>query len=199
MKTFIIISLVVFFILLATQVAISYTTENKTEQQQYRIISSEGAFEIRYYPEAVLASVSMNGSYGSSTGSGFQQLAGYIFGGNETEQKIAMTAPVRMQQNENNFQMSFVMPADIPMDSLPEPLNPGVAIHQSQPVYTASITFGGYTNEKIIGQMQDKLSEILAEKDIRHTGNFEVLGYNPPYQVVNRRNEVIVELVGYSE
>jgi len=32
---------------------------------------------------------------------------------------------------------------------------------------------------------------------LENTGNFEYLGYNPPYQMVNRRNEVIVELVNF--
>jgi hypothetical protein len=37
------------------------------------------------------------------------------------------------------------------------------------------------------------------EKGIQHTGEFTYLGYNPPYQAVNRRNEVIVTLVNYPD
>jgi hypothetical protein len=95
--------------------------------------------------------------------------------------------------------MSFVMPSEIPMDSLPKPLNSNINIYQSKPVYAASITFGGFANEKVIKQMEEKLNTILAEKGIKHTSNFEILGYNPPYQVINRRNEIIVELIDFTK
>jgi len=40
---------------------------------------------------------------------------------------------------------------------------------------------------------------MLKENDIKHTGRFSVLGYNPPYEFLFRRNEVIVELETISE
>eukprot|EP01036_Dinobryon_divergens_P000096 gene96-111_t len=40
----------------------------------------------------------------------FNQLAGYIFGGNQPQQKMAMTTPVIFQES-NSRKMSFVMPS----------------------------------------------------------------------------------------
>jgi hypothetical protein len=37
----------------------------------------------------------------------------------------------------------------------------------------------------------------LAKAKIAHTNAFTFLGYNPPFEVVNRRNEVVVELTDY--
>ena len=38
----------------------------------------------------------------------------------------------------------------------------------------------------------DKAS--LDSKGIKHKGNFSYLGYNPPFQLINRTNEVVVEI-----
>ena len=84
-------------------------TKAKTEPQKFETIYKDGNFEIRFYPEAVLASVTMNASYDDSRNSGFRILAGYIFGGNSENQKIAMTSPVRMSSTEQKSTMSFVL------------------------------------------------------------------------------------------
>ena len=66
-----------------------------TEKQKYRLVKSEKEFEIRYYPAATLATVFTSAkSYREIASPGFRKLAGFIFGGNETNTKISMTAPV---------------------------------------------------------------------------------------------------------
>ena len=39
-----------------------------------------------------------------------------------------------------------------------------------------------------------KLGELLDEENIEHYGVYSFLGYNPPFEVFNRRNEITVEL-----
>ena len=53
-------------------------------------------------------------------------------------------------------------------------------------------------NEKI-ARYRLALEEMLKKNAIKHTGRFSVLGYNPPYEFLFRRNEVIVELETISE
>jgi hypothetical protein len=38
----------------------------------------------------------------------------------------------------------------------------------------------------------EKLQKLLKENGITPHGNYRFLGYNPPYQFVGRRNEIIV-------
>jgi hypothetical protein len=192
--TIVIVTLIVLIILIT---GIYTLTKAKTETQKYEVLYTKENFEIRFYPEAILATVEMNGSYDNSRNSGFQVLAGYIFGGNEENSQIAMTSPVRMSGNEKLNTMSFVLPSEMEFDKLPVPKNKNVKLHKSKPIYTASVRFGGYANEADIAKHREKLAEILKQLNLQHTGSFEFLGYNPPFQPVNRRNEVQVEIIDF--
>lgn len=192
MKTTILILIIVSIIILL--IGFNSKANSKTESQKYEMIYKKGDFEIRFYPVATMASVSMKGDYDNMRNSGFRVLAGYIFGDNEQNTKIAMTSPVRMSSNEVVNTMSFVMPSEMELKSLPDPGNSEIRLHQSEPKYAASIRYGGYTNTNEINVQKAKLIEILTELKIEYDDNFEYLGYNPPYQMVKRRNEVLVEL-----
>ena len=51
--------------------------------------------EIRRYPALVLAQTQLpTNTYDENSNMGFRRVAGYIFGGNDSGQKIAMTSPV---------------------------------------------------------------------------------------------------------
>lgn len=172
-------------------------TKAKTETQKYTTVYKQDDFEIRFYPVSIYASVKMKGTYDEMRNSGFRVLAGYIFGGNEKEMSIAMTSPVRMSGADEESSMSFIMPSGFGMETLPKPINENIILHESMPVYTASVTFGGFANNKEIEAKKAILSKILKELNLTNTDNFEYLGYNPPYQMLNRRNEIQVELTNF--
>lgn len=193
MKTILIIVLGILSVAIFVQAYVVQSTED-TEQQAYEVIETEGQFEIRYYPSAVMASVHVAGDYGSSSGNGFRILAGYIFGSNSEEQKIAMTAPVHMQDGPDGYQMSFVMPAGFDTTNLPLPDNGQIRIHNSAPAYTATVRFDGFANDEKIEAHKKELVKYLDGKGLSYSEPFVYLGYNPPYQVVDRRNEVMVKI-----
>ena len=162
-------------------------------EQPYKVIKSLSDAEIRFYPPAVMATViSAANSYKEVGSKGFRQLANYIFGGNENNTKIAMTAPVRMQLSNKGSSMSFVMPPDMPLQQLPKPNQSGIKFENTPAEYVAAIRFGGYASDSDIQNYSKKLSDILAKNNITHQGNFRFLGYDAPYKFFGRRNEVIV-------
>lgn len=175
--------------ILSTQLYISMATETQT----YNVIRSGKDFEIRFYPQATIASITTVATNYSALGnSGFKKLAGYIFGGNSGKQKIAMTSPVYMQVNDSASTMSFVMPAQFNKDSLPLPNDSTVSIETTSDEYVAAIRFGGFANEKRIREYTTKLENALKANKITYHGFFRLLAYNPPYQLFGRRNEIIV-------
>ncbi len=169
----------------------------QTEHQKYEVIRKyQEGVEIRYYPPAIHAKVYMNAqSYREISSPGFNTLAGYIFGGNDNNRKIAMTAPVHMEFGDERASMSFVMPSAYDMEELPNPNNPAVKLEESKPEHIAAIRFGGYANEEKIQGYSEKLRDFLVRNNIEYKGNFRYLGYNSPYKVINRRNEIVVQVV----
>jgi len=166
---------------------------NKTEEQKYSVVRKYDDFEIRFYPSATIATISSNAkSYRDLSGPGFQKLAGYIFGGNESKIKISMTSPVQMDINDSVSTMSFVMPSAYTMENLPKPNDPGVQIRNTPEEYVAVIRFGGYASDEDLKFYSEKLKNLLKVNGITSFGNYRFLGYNAPFQFINRRNEIIV-------
>ncbi len=194
MKSVLIISVVILLVLIVLQ---SYTVmaSNKTEEQKYRVVSRDKGVEIRFYPAATLATVYSGAkNYQELSGPGFRRLAGYIFGGNESSTQISMTSPVHMEINDTVSAMSFVMPSGYNPDNLPKPNDPNLVIQQTRDEYIAAIRFGGYASTTDIEKYSEKLRKILDDQGIKTNGSIRYLGYNPPYQVIGRKNEVIVSI-----
>ncbi len=192
MKSMWIVLIVLTVVFIAFQSFMSISNSN-IEKQQYRVVKAEKGFELRYYPPATFATVKSSAkSYRELSGSGFRKIAGYIFGDNESSTKIAMTSPVHMDINEKESSMSFVMPSNYDVKSLPKPNDARVEIHQTPGEYAAVIEFGGFANDASIRKHAEELKQLLDQKGIKTIGNFRYLGYNPPYQIIARKNEIVV-------
>ncbi|HMA06340.1 MAG TPA: heme-binding protein, partial [Ramlibacter sp.] len=71
-----------------------YSEANAIEEPRFTVISQQQGFEIRDYAPYIVAEVVVPGPADEAGNTGFRILAGYIFGQNKGERKIAMTAPV---------------------------------------------------------------------------------------------------------
>ena len=168
---------------------------NKTEEQKYSLVRKYNDFEIRFYPSATIATINSNAkTYRELSGPGFRKLAGYIFGGNEANTKISMTSPVQMDINDSVSTISFVMPSAYKKENLPKPNDPNVQIKNTADEYVAVIRFGGYASDEDLKSYSEKLQNLLKENEITSFGNYRFLGYNPPFQFIGRRNEIIVSV-----
>ncbi len=198
MKYLIITTVVLAAIFIAFQVY-SMSSNKGIETYAYEVLESRDQFEIRQYEAANFSYVTMpNTGYKNVSGQGFRSLAGYIFGGNEKGESIAMTTPVAMNMDDS-VTMMFMIPSKYEINELPKPNNSEVAFKSEPAKVVAAIRFGGWTNDEKIEKYKAELTKALADAGIQHTGKFQYLGYNPPYEVLNRRNEIIVELVDYSK
>jgi hypothetical protein len=194
MKSFIIITVIVLTLVILFQ-SFTIMSTKKTEIQKYTVVLKEKDFEIRFYPSTTVATVNSNAkTYKELSGPGFRKLAGYIFGGNEGNTNISMTSPVHMTINDSVSSMSFVMPESYSQENLPKPNDPNVMIQKTPDEYVAVLQFDGFASDKDLKFYSEKLNNILSEKGITSYGNSRYLGYNPPYQLINRRNEIIVSV-----
>ncbi len=199
MKVFLIITGILLGLFVVFQIYTAMSSK-KTETQVYKVIRVEQNFEIRYYPAATMAMMASNAtSYRDLGSSGFSKLAKYIFGGNSEKKQIAMTSPVHMDIGDTSSTMAFVLPAGYTPDNLPKPNDAGISIVTSVPEYVAAIQFGGFASTERINAHKVQLERLLKEKGLSYYGNFRFLGYNPPFQLFGRRNEIIVSLNGIQD
>ena len=174
-------------------------TQSKIETYPYQVEQEYDEFEIRKYEATLFTSVKVPSSdYKKSSGQGFSILAGYIFGQNEQQEKIAMTAPVAMTL-EDSMTMMFMVPKERKKANLPEPDDKQIKFTEVPAKRVAAIGFGGWANDEKIKKYKAKLIAALEAEGIEHTDRFYFLGYNAPFEVFNRKNEVIVDLPWWYE
>ena len=167
------------------------------EEPAYRTVLKDGAFEIRDYPALVVAETTATGSQWEAGGQGFRALAGYIFGGNRNQRKIAMTAPVGMTQTGGEWVVRFTMPRGYALDTLPKPDNARVALREAPPTRFAVLGFSGLAREGTVADRKAELSAWIAKRQLRPTGPATLAQYNPPWTLwFLRRNEVMVPVEG---
>ena len=193
-KTFFISGIVLLLLIGLVMVLFSFKTGN-IETPQYKVIKNIGEVEIRQYPEMVVAQTTLyDTAMDKSMNNGFRTIAGYIFGGNDSNQKIAMTAPVVMKMGDTAT-MYFVMPKQYKKDELPKPSSNKVKILEEGEKTLAVITYSGFSSAEKVETYRQKLTSILSQHNIKTVGSFMYIGFNAPWDIVNRRNEVAVEVV----
>ena len=177
----------VFILLVAMAMA---TQAIAIEEPVYQVEKAWEAeqIEIRAYAPRVMAVTGMD----EDTDGGFRVLAGYIFGGNAEEEKIAMTAPVQ-QSMAGEKEMAFMMPAEYALEDLPQPEDQRVSFREA-PAYTAAvIQFSGWASADKADENWQQLRQFLIAEGIDITGEPTLNQYNPPWTLpFMRRNEIIV-------
>lgn len=161
-----------------------------TETPDYKVLSQDGSFEVREYPALTLVR--------TASGDGdFMRLFRYISGGNEAEQKIAMTAPVLMKHEGEKTGMSFIVPKEVAAKAVPEPKDPAVMMDSLPAGQFAVYRYSGGRNEKNEQEALGELRAWIGKKGLEVTGEPLFGYYDPPWiPPFMRRNEVMLRIVG---
>ena len=172
-------SIIIVTVTLLAVVAISAAFMRKsirdTETQPYAILKKYDAFEVRKYDAALYTSVNLNtDTYDKTSGTGFRVLAGYIFGGNEENKKIAMTSPVSMEIDDTS-KMSFLVPAGLNMEDMPKPTNNDIYFEKKEakiiepPVgVRTEISWWKFERQQSLQQVTDDLRRLRGRQSGQH-------------------------------
>ena len=129
------------------------------EEPRWALLEQLDEVEIRHYDARVQAITRMDAN--TSDNSAFRRLAGYIFGGNATEQKIAMTAPVETTLEDADRAMTFNMPAEFGLTELPLPDSDDVTLEAVPAVTVAVLRFSGRATDRKVAQITESLMDSL--------------------------------------
>jgi Na+-transporting methylmalonyl-CoA/oxaloacetate decarboxylase gamma subunit len=187
------ISLTIVVVAVIGLLIVSFTSKN-IETPKYKVIKNYDEVEVRLYPKMVVAKTNLaDKSFDNQGSNGFRTIAGYIFGGNEKNEKIAMTAPVVMNMGDS-ASMYFVMPKSYEKEELPTPNSKNVQIVEVAEKTLAVITYGGFSSDEKIEKHRKQLEQILQKNKLKTKGAYMYMGYNAPWDIINRKNEVAIEL-----
>ena len=193
MNKWLISVLVIAAVFLVFQLVVSMTTSD-IETPKYKVLKKYPRFELREYESMMLATTNLGvASYDEKASEGFRTIASYIFGKNKSNEKIAMTAPV-IYHADSTSTLSFVVPRSKTEESMPVPIDQNLTFVVQAPKLLAVLDFGGFVNdEKLVLRMTELKKAVLKEGfQIKGKGYF--FGYNPPWQLIGRKNEVAFEL-----
>ncbi len=190
-------------------VAYSYLSVRGIEHPKYAVLKKHGGYEIRDYDPFLAAEVIVEGTQKESLSRGFKILFDYISGKSrrqesvrmtapvtqqpeETAGPIAMTAPVMQEQREGSSRVSFMMPAEYTLETLPVPADSSVRIVQKEGIKAAVLKFAGYATEERVMKKEARLRELLEKDGHRILSSVQLALYNPPWTPpFMRRNEVM--------
>ena len=175
---------------------------NAIEQPKFEVVGQIGDVEIRKYPSQLVARTLVSGEFSEVSNQGFRVLAGYIFGGNVEEQKIAMTAPVSLKPDsatalQPQYWVTFNMPEEYAREELPEPDDSRVNITEVPERYLAVLRYKGNWSEARYRQHESALLSQLTQASAWQTqGATSWARYNAPFTPwFMRTNEVAIEVV----
>lgn len=187
-----ILIIIIAVLIIAATLFLAFVKNNET--YNYTVLKKYDDFEVRSYDAALFTSVEMDsGSYKDVSTKGFRILAGYIFGNNDKEEKIAMTTPVTMDLKDTMI-MRFMVPSNYKKEELPKPTDTSIIIEEMPARVVAAIRFSGWADDEKIEKHRLELVNALKNEGLEYQGGFTFMGYNAPFDPVNRRNEVMVEL-----
>ena len=182
---------------------------SNVEHPQYKVVSADKNIEVREYAPMIIAEVSIPGEREKAIGDGFRVLADYIFGNNTAQQDIAMTAPRQQQASENiamtapvqqqqvgqSWKVSFVMPSQYSMQTLPTPNDGRVKLVEVEPKRFIVIRFSGSNSSANIAEHEQKLLQYVLNNQVEPLAPPKYAFYNPPWTLpFLKRNEVMIEI-----
>ena len=167
------------------------------ETPKYNLLEKEGKFELRVYNSFVVARTRVKNDYREATVAGFRKVANYIFGGNERQLSIAMTAPVisNVPNEQGVYNIVFVMPREHTLSSLPVPNDSQAKLEDHDLGKTAVVRFGGWATKSRADYYKKELIEFLRKKEYVVKSEFFVAQYNSPWALPPfRKNEILVSI-----
>ena len=169
-----------------------------TQRQEFTVIRSYNGFELREYSPCSIAEVKVSADYSSAGSLAFRSLFSYISQGNKRSEKIAMTAPVISAQKadksaEDEWFVSFVMPAGSTFSDLPDPNDPRVVLRDLDAEICVATSFRGRANQEAAQKKVAELRMAAARENIKLSDETRICRFDPPMKPgFMQYNEIVI-------
>jgi SOUL heme-binding protein len=177
-----------------------------TEEPAYTVERQLGDIEVRAYAPYVVAEMLVPGPSAEAGNQAFPVLAGYIFGKNKGERKLAMTAPVTQtpapvklamtapvtqSAAPGGYLVQFVLPRGTTLDNAPVPMDSRIVLREVPATRIGVIRYSGFWSESNYQEHRQRLDAALRQAGLAWVGEPVYSRYNAPFTPwFLRRNEV---------
>lgn len=177
------------------------------EEPSYQVIKKFDTFELRQYENLIVAEVQVEGEFDEVGNEAFRILASYIFGKNQQQTKMAMTAPVNQvplkavdrtlltvgDQGNSTYLVQFMMPSKFTFKELPVPNDKRVKLREIERRLVAARKYSGTWSQKRYERNKKILLDGMEKNQLKILSAPVFARYNSPFSLwFLRRNEVLV-------
>ena len=196
------------FAILGVSSLLGVKSSMAVEKAKYTVLEKEDDFEIRQYDSQIVAETYVDGELEDVGTEGFRRLYDYISGNNKKKQsismtapvgqeagseKIAMTAPVKQEKKDNQWRITFLMPAEYTLETLPKPNDNRVKLKADPGRLMAAVRYSGTWSEDGYEENRALLEEYIQKRGLTKAGEPVWARYDPPFMPwFLRRNEVLI-------
>ena len=196
------------FLLFASSVFFAGDDVMAIEEARFTVLEKDKEFELRQYEPQVVAETLVEGNFEEVGSQGFRRLFAYISGNNLKTQsipmaapvtqeaggeKITMTAPVGQERVGEKWRITFLMPLQYTMETLPTPLDPNIVLKVIPGRLMATIRYSGTWSKGNFEENETQLLAWIAQHGLKPVGEPVWARYNPPFTPwFMRRNEVLI-------
>ena len=191
------------------------------EEPSHRIVQTYSELELRQYAPYLVPESAVYAGFFLAGNRAFRILAEYIFGNIQGQRKSEMTAPVNQQPatagrraggekidmtapvtqrpatgtGADRYVLSFVMPRQFTLDTLPRPNDPRVTLREEPARLMAVRRYAGRWTEANYRREEAALLAAVRKRGYEPVGAPVYARYNSPFSLwFTRRNEVMVEV-----
>ncbi|RVT87367.1 heme-binding protein [Rhodobacteraceae bacterium CCMM004] len=175
----------------------------ENEAATYTVDQTVDGAELRRYDPMIRAEVRVEGDQETAMDEGFGRLAGYIFGDNAAEEKVAMTVPV-LQTNTNRvdvtggegvWTVAFMMPSRWTVETLPRPQDGGIVFVEVPGERWLTRMLEDRATPEALEEAEADLRRIAEAEGLTPSGPVRFAFYDDPLTPYwKRRNEVALRV-----
>ncbi len=180
------------------------------EKLAYRSLEQDSEFELRQIEPHLVAETFVEGDFDEVGSEGFRRLYQYISGANHSQaeismtapvvqrpasEKISMTAPVGQEKVGDRYRITFLMPSEYTLGSLPQPTDARIQLTAEAARTVAAIRYTGFWSLARYDEHEQRLREWIRQRGREPVGEPVWARYDPPFMPwFLRRNEILIEV-----
>ena len=166
--------------------------------------------ELRKYAPSIVAETEVVGTREEAASEGFRRLAGYIFGGNQRQARVEMTAPVTMERGQRiamtapvalapdvagGWRVQFTMPRAWTLETLPVPDDARVVVRAVPSRWMLVRRYQGGWSEARRAEEEARLESARAREGFTALSAPVWARFDPPWKPgFLKHNEVWIEV-----